>query len=200
MGIPVVFIMIIFLHLHYIHGSYIFTKDVSQVAGVGSAKKWLVFMEIRIKQCMKITPHDPRVELLGIWAIRFQKQYGVTIMYKNGLSESWRNTCRTTGSFILNAFVHSMFNINVNFLQFEMVDTFSMYPFHHDCIDSPATFKIDMDGTSYEYCGAHYPYSIYFSKNMVSLKLDMQNGPYIFPGHVLVVLEIGVVDRHMFHD
>ena len=121
-------------------------------------------------------------------------------MYRNWLSESWRNTCKTTGSFILNAFVRSMFNINVNFLQFEMVDTFSMYPFHHDPIDSPATFKIDMDGTSYEYCGAHYPYSIYFPKNMVSLKLDMQNGPYIFPGHIHVVLEIGVVDRHMFHD
>ena len=81
-----------------------------------------------------------------------------------------------------------------------MVDIFSMYPFYPDCIDSPATFKIHMNGTSYEYCGAHYPYSIYFPKNMVSLKLDTQVGPYIFHGHIHVVLEIGVVDRHIFHD
>ena len=219
MGIPVVSIMFIFLHLHCIHGSNVFTKDVSQVAGVGTAKKWLVFMEMRIKQCMKI-PHGPRVELLGLigclitrpvsqkrcytyksrWAIWFQKQYGITILHKSWFSKSRLNTCRKTGSLILNVFVHGMFNIHVNFLHFEMVDTFFMYPFHHDCMDSPATITIVMNGTSYEYCGAHYPYSIYFPKNMVSLKLDTQDGPYIFPGHIHVVLEIGVVDRHIFHD
>ena len=54
MGIRVTLIMNMFLHINYIYGTYIFEKDVSQMTGVGTAKEWLVFMEIRIKHCMKI--------------------------------------------------------------------------------------------------------------------------------------------------
>ena len=223
MGIPLTSIMVIFLQLNYIYGTYVFAKDVSQMMGFGATKKWLVFMEIRIKQCIKTRkiPYDPRVDLVGLirclvtrpmpqrrcyiydrkWVVWFQKPYRVIIQGEHLVSKSWLNKCRNTSSLIVNAFVHGMFNIDVTFLYFVMLDVFYMYPPHNDCIESPATFKTDVNGTPHEYCGVHYPWSIYFPKNMVSLKLDMQYGrPYIFPGYIHIILEIGVVDKHIFHD
>ena len=218
MGIPVTLVMINFLCLNYIDGTYVFEKVVSQMTGIGATKKWLSFMEIRIKTCLSIRqiPHFQRHDLIGLvrclvtrpmsqrrcyihrnWVIWLQKHHEVTILPHSAVSYSERKKCQNAGSLIINAFVHGIFNINVTFLHFVMTDVFHMYPFNNDCIGSPEILKTDMDGTSCEYCGAHYPSSTYFNKSNVSLKLDMRNGRR---GRIDVVFEIGVIDKYIFHE
>ena len=219
MGVPVTIIMAMFLHLNYIYGTYVFEKDVSQMTGVGTAKKWLVFMEIQIKRCMGIqqVTHYSWTDLVGrirclvirpepqnqCYAyhrgieIRCHNRYRMSIL-RSPIPELERNQCRPTDSLIFHIFVHGMFNINATFLHFLIMDEFGMYQPQNDCSESPGYFTVDNNGTSSEYCGMHYPWSMYFNKNVVSLKL---NTNYIMlPEQVHIVLEVGVVDRHIFHD
>ena len=190
MGIPAILIMIMFLHMNYIYGAYIFEKDVSHITRVGTAKKWLVFMEIRIKLCMKIREmsHYAWGNLVGLtrclatertepqqrcyrdkykWRVWFHTQYHMSI---------WRRMqqikCRCADPLNFTALVHGMFNINVTFVRFKMSDRFGMYPLQDDCSESPTIFKINTDNITYDFCASHYPWSTYFATNRVSLKLD----------------------------
>ena len=211
-------------HLNYIPGTYVFEKDISLVKGVGAAKKWLVFMEIQIKQCVRIqqSPHSSSAALLGfmrclvtrrepqkrcyifgfgLWQIWFHDHYRISIL-RSETSVSSPHKCRKTGSLTFNTFVHGMFNINITFPHFVMNDEYGMYPLRNDCSESPVIFTIDTNGTSYEYCGTSYPWSVYFAKNMVSSKVVMPfiRNFYEFAGDFNIILEIGVVDKHIFHD
>ena len=93
---------------------------------------------------------------------------------------------------------YMVFNINITFLYFLMSDRFGMYLLQNDCSDSPVIFKTDAYGHPSEYCGAHYPWSMYFAQNRVSLKLDLRPDSLNFPVNVHVVVKIGVVDKHIF--
>ena len=219
MGIPVISIMIMLLHMKYIYGAYIFEKDVSHITRVGTAKKWLVFMEIRIKLCMTIREmsHYPWGDLVGLmrclatqrteqqqrcyrdkykWRVWFHTRYHMSI---------WRRMqqtkCRCADPLNFTALVHGMFNINVTFLRFKMSDRFGMYSLQDDCSESPTIFKINTDNITYDFCASHFPWRIYFATNRVSLKLDTdsRHEKYISRRN-LIAFEIGVLDRAIFHN
>ena len=206
MGIRVTLIMNMFLHINYIYGTYIFEKDVSQMTGVGTAKEWLVFMEIRIKHCMKIRKMSRYAwgDLVGLTrclaTVRTEPQprcYRDKYKWKVWLDAShhisiWRRIwkqhihCKWIDPLNFTALVHGMFNINVTFLRFKMSDRFGMYPLQNYRTESQTIFRINTEGITCEFCGSHYPRSIYFAKNWVSFKLDTHREKYISHRNIIV--------------
>ena len=224
MGIPIALLLLMFQYHNYLYKAYGFERDVSQVVGVGATKEWLVFMEMEIKHCIrtKQMPHYPWADLVGLircmtlgpeppmqcyvhkrrWKVHVgcHNRYRMYIQIHQRKSSNSHIKYRNTDSLIFNALVHGVFNINVTFLHFLMSDEFGMYPPQNDCSGSPVIFKTEANGHPFDYCGVYYPWSMYFAKNRVSLKLDLRTENTDVPGDVHVVIEIGVVDKHIFLD
>ena len=219
MAIPVSLIMVMFLHLPYVYGTYVFDKDVSQMTGVETAKNWIVLMEIQLKDCLKIRQmsHYAWTDLVGLtrclaavrteplqrcyrdkykWKVWFHTHYHISILRRIWIPQL---ECRYTESLNFTAYVHGLFRINITFLHFKMSNRFGMYPPDYDCTESPSSFKIDTDRNPCEYCGSHYPWSIYFAKNRVSLKLDTHQETNI-SSEDIISFQVGVLGRPIVHD
>ena len=184
MSIPVTLVMIDFLCLNYVDGTYVFENDVSHMTGIAATKKCVYgntnknlfeymanapLLKTRLSRTYMVSGDTPYVTVtishsrhLGnivlktAWGDKYTPRLGFVFRTE------YMPKCRLVNN---QCFRTWFFNINVTFLHFVMTYVFDMYPFNNYCIGFPEIFKTDMNGTSCEYCGAHYPWSTYFGNN-----------------------------------
>ena len=211
MELSVCVVMLWTLHLvHQIHAAYPLERDLSQIAGVQSTKRWLVFMETRIWRCMRMVnptsqPHYDLLQYKRCFVVTehaqqrcYRRKAGhLTIArnrfhYRNvsyiGYYPSCVPSCPTT----LHLSVHKMFNINLTWTDFTVLDRSiaPLEPIQGNCQPVERKITIIFNYCSYVCCGTRYPWSTYVDTNSVVVGL-----PHCLSGKYNVMAEVAVMDK-----
>ena len=188
----------------------------SRMTGIGPPKRWLVFMEVRINWCVRMTSQSGGVrgDIVTLIECLSRRQnlpercHRVKIRSTGKNSASFYTTdtflfmsplpnvnfqkhCTKLNAHFYNITVHKLFGVNLTITEFYVFDYHGLQPFHDNCTRSKAIFTIKGNSNTYDYCGKRYPWSIYSHSNTVSIELrPVEDTQSIVSIH----MEIGAVD------
>ena len=209
MELSVCLVMLWTLHLvHQIHAAYPLERDLSQIAGVQSTKRWLVFIETRIWRCMRMVnpisqPHHDLLDFKRCFVVTKQTQQRCYRSFENHLTISGNRfhyrftalseyypTCLPICPTTLLVLVHKMFNVNLTWVDFTVLDSVAspLQPFN--CQPMNLKITITFNYCSYVCCGSKYPWSTFVDSNSVFVEL-----PHCIQGKYDVMAEVGIMDR-----
>ena len=186
-------------------GAYPLDRDLAQMAGAQSAKKWLVFMDTRIWRCLRLVnlQHRPHYDLLYFQRCfvvlpeptpekcyrRNQNHLSISnnrFNYKSCVFTRCLYACPR----VLHISVHNMFNINLTWIQFTVLDSTNIYPNRGNCHSARMKFKVTFNKCLYVYCGTRYPSSTFVDSNRAKIEM-----PICGSGEFYVLAEVGVIDN-----
>ena len=189
---------------------------ISKMTGVEPPKRWLVFMELRINWCVRMTiwPGGVREDMITLIhclsrrrnlpeqcnLARIQNSIedsasfftGNSIFFVSPLSnDRFQRHCVELKILFYNMTIHNLFRVNLTIIDFTVFDHDRMQPFQDNCARSKVTITVKDNASTFEYCGKRYPRSVYSQSNTVSIELRHAGDS----GSIVNVhMEVGAVD------
>ena len=191
--------------------------QISRMTGIGPPKRWLVFMEVRIKWCVRMilqSDGGARGDIVTLIECLSRRQnlpercHRVKIRQTMKSSASFYTTdtflftsplpdvnfqthCTKLKAHFYNITIHKLFGVNLTITEFCVFDNHRLQPFYDNCTRSKVIFRIKDNSNTYDYCGKRYPWSIYSHSNTVSIELrPVEDRQSIVSIH----MEIGAMD------
>ena len=196
--------------------AYPLEQDISHLTHIGPPKRWLVFMEIRVRRCMKLrTTRDLYlIELMTyLRCLSFAHQLH-TRCYRSLLPKprAWKIRAVVSSSMILfsikttrdmyrtcytrrqtyRLLVHKLFGFNLTLDEFTVLDPSYVLPLPGQCSRATAKFIVLYNNDHIIYCGKRYPWSIYSNSNFATIKLIITERMEKYD--IQLTMRFGVVD------
>ena len=212
------FTVVLFLSIgRHVIGVYPFERDVARLTDTELPKRWLIFMENRARKCMPHSYTNDIVQYLQCLATNYRVKLRchkwVTkrissnnvemftsksrIMFRVELGGKYAN-CVKERTMASKIYVHKLFPMNITFQSFYFTLRDRIPPFEDNCAGIPVPIVLTLNGTSYEYCGKRFPWSMHSGNNMASITIPNRNlGHYLTSYFVIFVsVDISVTDHY----
>ena len=215
MNFPVCMVVIISMLSEFkdTSAAYPLEKDISHLTGIDPPKRWLVFMEIRVRQCIKFQPsrHLFAIDLLSfLWCTSFGHQPRTRCTRSSVPNISrWKVKATVFSNKILfltktkqrrvycpirrqryRLLVHKLFGFNLTIAEFMALDSNRALPLPGECTKVTAKFIVFCNNNSIVYCVKRYPWSIYSNNNMVIIELVLTDKWESYYITILMMLEV----------
>ena len=209
-----VLMTIIYLQCKHTGVAYLLEKDISHLTGMDPPKRWLVFMEVRVKRCIKLQSdhHWIPADLLSFLqclivgpkpqtqctrslfpkVIQWKVNAVVSsnrILFRNNIKRSRYCPIRQQRYRLL---VHKLFGFNLTIDEFTTLDSSHVLPLPGECTRARAKFVVSYNNGSITYCGKRTPWSIYSNFNMATIELILTQKWESY--HIKLSMRIGAVD------
>ena len=196
--------------------TYPLEEDISHLTHIGPPKRWLVFMEIRVRRCIKLqTTRDlyfidlmtylrclsfghtlhtrcyrslwPKPRVLKIRSVVSSSM----ILFSTKTTRDRYRSCHTRRQ-TYRLLVHKLFGFNLTLDEFTVFDTSYALPLPGQCSRATAKFIVLYNNGRIIYCGKRYPWSIYSNSNLATVKLNVTGRMEKYD--IKLTMRFGVVD------
>ena len=202
------------LQIKHINTAYPLEQDISRLTRTDPPKRWLVFMEIRVKRCITLEtyrhwfPNDlfsfmsclafgykPQVRCIrsvkkiGRWRIKATVSSS-RILLSGEVKRNRHCPIRTQSYRLL---VHKLFGFNLTMDEFTALDSSRVLPLPGQCTRASVQMIVFCNNGSIIYCGKRNPWSIFSNTNKATVEL-------VFTGmwvtyDITISMNMWVVDR-----
>ena len=209
--------IIMILQSKHITATYPLEEDISHLTGIDPPKRWLVFMEIRVRRCRDLLPvrHRFPTDLLSFvrcLTFRYKPQarclrsrfptgfFGSRWKIKASVSSSWMlfsNEFKRSKNCPVRhqryrLLVHKLFGLNLTMNEFTVLDSSRLQPLPGQCRRARAKFIVSYNNGSITYCGKRSPWSIYSNSYMATVELVLTDNSELYT--IMLYLRMEVVD------
>ena len=190
-------------------------EDISHLTGIDPPKRWGVFMEIRVRRCMKLQTIQnlyliDLMTYLRCLSFGGHKQHSrcyrsllpkprawkigaVVSSSKISFStETMRGRYCPTRRQTYRLLVHKLFGFNLTLDEFRVLDASFVLPLPGQCSRVTAKFIVLYNNDRIVYCGKRHPWSIYSNSNVATIKLIITERMEKYD--IQLTMRFGVVD------
>ena len=211
-----VVMVITILQRKHANAAYPLEEDISHLTGIDPPKRWLVFMEIRVRRCMDLLPvrHQLSTDLLSFvhcLTLGYKPQARcLRSRFPTGIYSRWKIKASVSSNWMLfsrgikcscycpirqqryQILVHKLFGLNLTMAEFTALDSSRVNPLPAQCRRATVKFIVFYNNGSITYCGKRKPWSIYSNSNMATIELVLTENFMLYS--IMLSLKMEVVD------